>query len=37
MCEILECDENWDYVYSQRRPTSDEEDMFMERDAENCE
>lgn len=37
MCDILEHDEEWEYIYSQRRPTSDEEDMFMERDAEYCE
>lgn len=37
MCDILEqdLDEETAYIYGQRRPTSDEEDMFMERDAEN--
>jgi hypothetical protein len=37
MCDILEQDTDLEYIYSQRRPTSDEEDEFMERDAENCE
>jgi len=36
MCEILESDEEWDALLGQRRPTSDEEDEFLERDAMAC-
>lgn len=33
MCEILESDEETEYLLGQRRPTSDEEDEYMEMDA----
>lgn len=33
MCEILESDEEIEYLLGQRRPTSDEEDEYMEMDA----
>lgn len=33
MCEILESDEEIEYLLGQRRPTSDEVDEFMEMDA----
>jgi hypothetical protein len=36
MCDILESDDEMEYLYGQRRPTSDEEDEFMEMDAVYC-